>query len=140
MFEYSLLINCSPEKLWDYLTKPDLMTLWMGDPELNLTIETDWNIDGQIIIKGFHHVNFENKGVVEIFEKNKRLKYSSLSSLSPLPDRPENYTSTEFILYPVHRQTALTVKVENLPGDSIYKHYNFYWRGTIMKIKNLAES
>ena len=140
MFEYSLLINCSPEKLWDYLTKPDLMTLWMGDPELNLTIETDWNIDGQIIIKGFHHVNFENKGVVEIFEKNKRLKYSSLSSLSPLPDRRENYTSTEFNLDPIHRQTKLTVKVENLPGDSIYKHYNFYWRGTIMKIKDLVES
>ena len=122
------------------MTKPDLIRLWMGDPELKLIIETDWTINGQIIIKGFHHVSFENKGVVEVFEKDKRVKYSSLSSISRLPDQPENYTSTEFSLEPIDRQTKLIVKVENFPTDSIYKHYNFYWRGTIMKIKKLVES
>ena len=83
MIEYSLLIDASPEQIWDCLTKPDLMKLWMGDPELNLAIETDWTVQGPITIKGFHHVGFENKGVVEIFKKNRRLKYTSLSSISP---------------------------------------------------------
>ncbi len=139
MVEHSLLMDSSPEKIWGYLTKPDLMSLWMGDPEMNLVIETDWTVKGQIIVKGFHHVSFENKGLVEIFEKDRRLKYTSLSSISRLPDRPENYTSTEFSLEPTDGQTRVMVKVENFPTESIYKHYSFYWRGTIIKIKELVE-
>ena len=139
MIEYSLLIDASPEQIWDCLTKPDLMKLWMGDPELNLAIETDWTVQGPITIKGFHHVGFENKGVVEIFEKNRRLKYTSLSSISRLPNRPENHTSTAFSLEPAGEQTRLTVEVQNFPTDAIYRHYNFYWRGAITAIKKLAE-
>ena len=139
MFEYSLFMDSSPEKIWDYLTKPDLMKLWMGDPEMKLVIEADWTVKGQIIVKGFHHLIFENKGSVEIFDKNRRLKYTSLSSISRLQDRPENYTSTEFTLEPADSQTRVIVKVENSPTDSIYKHYSFYWRGTIVKIKELVE-
>ncbi|HTE32777.1 MAG TPA: SRPBCC domain-containing protein [Chryseolinea sp.] len=139
MFEYSAVIDSSPVKIWDYLTKPDLMRLWMGDPEMNLVIETDWTVKGEIKVKGFHHVTFENKGLVEIFEKNRRLKYTSLSSISRLADQPENYTSTEFTLEPTDRQTRVIVKVEHFPTDSIYQHYNFYWRGTIVKIKELVE-
>ena len=139
MIEYSVILDSSPQKIWEYLTKPGLMKLWMGEPELKLAIETDWSVKGQIVIKGFHHVSFENKGIVEVFEENKRLKYSSLNSISRLLDRPENYTVTEFTLEPEDRQTKLTVKIENFPTDSIYKHHNFYWRGTIMKIKNLVE-
>ena len=139
MIEYSLVIDATPEKIWEYLTKPDLMKLWMGDPELNLAIETDWTVKGPITVKGFHHVGFENKGVVEIFEKNSQLKYTGLNSISRLPDRPENYTSTTFTLEPMDGQTRLAVTVENFPTDSIYRHYNFYWRGAINSIKKLAE-
>ena len=139
MIEYSLLINASPEQIWDCLTKPDLMKRWMGDPEMNLHIETDWTVNGPIAVKGFHHVAFENRGVVEIVDKNRLLRYTSLSSLSGLPNRPENHTSTTFAVEPAGKQTRLTVEVQNFPTDAIYRHYNFYWRGAIMTIKKLAE-
>lgn len=139
MIEYALDIAAAPEKVWDCLTKPDLMKLWMGDPEMNLVIETDWTVKGPITVKGFHHVGFENKGVVERFEKNRQLKYTGLNSISRLPDRPKNYTSTTFRLEPMDNETRLTVTVENFPTDAIYRHYNFYWRGAIATIKKLVE-
>jgi uncharacterized protein YndB with AHSA1/START domain len=138
--EYSIVIDASPEVVWDYLKVPDLMRLWMGDPEMQLDIVVDWTGKRKISIKGFHHVHFENKGIVEIFDVYHRLKYVTISSISRLADLPENYTSTEFNLEPAARGTKLTIQVENFPTDSIYQHQNFYWRGTLLKIKQAVES
>jgi uncharacterized protein YndB with AHSA1/START domain len=78
-------INAPPSQVWRALTDPDLMRLWMGEPEMRVEI-----------VKAHHHVDFENKGTVLHFEPNSILRYSHLSSLSRLPDKSENYTVIEF--------------------------------------------
>ncbi len=111
----------------------------MGEPGMNIEVHTNWQISTPIIIRGFHHVKFENKGTVLKFDKYSRLSYTHLSSLSQLADLPESYSIIEFILTPVDGQTSLTLNITNFPTESIRKHLEFYWRTTIFKIKESAE-
>ena len=115
------------------------MKQWMGDPEMEIDIQTNWQVNSPIVISGFHHLKFENKGTVLQFEPGQALKYNFLSSLSRLPDVPENYTIISFTLSPADSQTALTLVITNFPTETIYRHLDFYWRTTIELIKQLIE-
>jgi uncharacterized protein YndB with AHSA1/START domain len=133
-------IKASPSIIWNTLTNIKLMKQWMGEPELELEIITDWKIGNPITIKGFHHVKFENKGTILQFEPNKILKYDYLSSISKLPDKSENHTVIEFRLVPSENQTLLTLTISNFPTESIFKHVDFYWNTTIGIIKKSIEN
>ena len=86
-FLTTVTINSEPLKVWTVLTNPELMTKWMGESEMKAEVHTDWKINSPIFIRGFHHVKFENKGIVLQYDKGKMLSYSHLSSVSRLPDR-----------------------------------------------------
>lgn len=73
----------------------------MGEPEMKLEIETTWEINSPIFIRGFHHIKFENKGIVLKYQPERMLRYTHLSSVSRLPDKIENYSALEFVLTPV---------------------------------------
>jgi len=137
--EKTVSINTSHSKVWEYLTDPNLMKKWMGEPEMNIEIITDWVVGNPILIKGFHHIEFENKGTILQFNPHKIVQYSHLSSISRLPDTRENYAIITFLLTPNEKQTLLTVKIENFPTESIYKHLDFYWHGTTTILKKIIE-
>jgi uncharacterized protein YndB with AHSA1/START domain len=126
--------------VWTTLTDLELMSKWLGDPEMNIEVQTDWNINSPIFIRGFHHTKFENKGTILQYDKEKRLSYTHLSSVSRLADEKENYTILEFILTPIDNQTQLTLNIENFPTETIRKHLEFYWRTTIVTIKKQTEN
>lgn len=137
--ENAISINTPLTKVWEYLTTPSLMSQWMGEPEMNIRVHTDWFVGNHISIKGIHHIPFENKGTVLECIPQKVLQYTHLSSISGLSDSKENYTLITFLLAPEKGRTILTVRIENFPTKSIYKHMDFYWRGTITILKNLIE-
>jgi uncharacterized protein YndB with AHSA1/START domain len=138
-FSRSITINASPSKVWQTLTNPGIITQWMGDAAMNLEVQTNWQVGSPITIKGFHHVSFENKGIVLVFEEESTLSYSHLDSISNLPDAPENYSTLTFTLEPLNSNTLLTLNLENFPTESIRKHLEFYWKTTLFFIKNKAE-
>ena|SRR6218665_1640908 len=140
LIQRSINIQASPDLVWRHLTEPALMIAWMGDPELQIEVITGWETGGPILIKGFHHAKFENSGRVMQFEPEKVLQYSHLSSVSRLPDVPENYSIHSFRLEPENGQTLLSLRVENFPTETIYKHLEFYWAGTLSVIKNRIEA
>jgi uncharacterized protein YndB with AHSA1/START domain len=140
MIEKTVAINAPVSVVWNYLTDPDLMKKWMGEPEMKIEIITDWKVGSPIIVKGFHHVYFENKGTVLQFEPDKLLRYSHLSSVSRLPDAVENYSVFTFILNSNQEQTLLTLKAENFPTETIFKHLDLYWKVTIEIIKHKIEN
>jgi hypothetical protein len=115
------------------------MKQWMGEPELKIEIETSWEIGTPIVIRGFHHIKFETKGLVFAFDRNKRLVYSHLSSVSRLPDTESSYSLLEFLLTPDRDQTRLTLNIENFPTDTIRRHLEFYWQSTLVYIKDAVE-
>jgi uncharacterized protein YndB with AHSA1/START domain len=135
----TIIIKASPHLVWDTLTKPNLMRQWMGEPEMEIEISADWSIGGAVVIKGFHHVKFENKGTVLQVERGKVLRYNYLSSLSRLPDNSENYTIIDFRVEPLDNQTSLTLTLSNFPTEAVFKHVNFYWETTLRIIKELTE-
>jgi len=137
--ENTVIINAPVHTVWDTLTQPNLMTQWMGGDTFQLNIQTSWQVNGPIIMTGFHHLPFENKGTVLQFEPGKVLSYSHLSSLSRLPDQPENYTVITFNLAPLQDQTSLTLTINNFPTETIYRHLDFYWRTTLMMLKKFTE-
>ncbi|QIP14555.1 SRPBCC domain-containing protein [Spirosoma aureum] len=138
-FSTAISINGEPADLWAALTKPELMATWLGEPETKIEVDTTWDINTPIFIRGFHHVPFENKGMVLQYDNERKLRYSHLSSVSRLPDKPENYSILEFTLTPIDNQTLLALSIENFPTESIQKHLEFYWRTTVLLIKKSVE-
>lgn len=138
-FEKTVLIQASPATVWKALTEPEQMKLWMGEPEMNLSVHTSWQVGSPFTISGFHHARFENRGTVLQFEPHHILSYTHLSSLSRLPDVPESYTRFTFVLAPALQQTQLTLTIDNFPTETIYQHLAFYWRTTVEKIRLFAE-
>lgn len=139
-FSTAALINAAPAEVWAILTTPELMSQWMGEAEMQIKVITDWKINSPILIQGFHHVKFENKGVILQYDEGSRLSYTHLSSVSRLPDNPESYSIFEFVLTPLEEKTMLTFSIENFPTEVIRKHLEFYWRTTIMGIKKMIEA
>lgn len=137
--EHSILIDAPLSAVWEALTRPELMKQWMGEPEMGIEISTDWTVGSPILIRGFHHANFENRGTVLQFEPRAVVRYSHLSSLSRLPDTPESYSVFEFRLEPLADDTSLTVIVTGFPTETIFKHLDFYWRGTIRVLQRFLD-
>ncbi len=115
------------------------MIEWLGEPDMEIEVDTSWQINSPIIIKGFHHARFENKGLVLTFDKERTLSFTHLDSISRLPDAPESYSTLTFTLAPVGNATQLMLIIENFPTVSIQKHLEFYWRTTLLAIKDKIE-
>jgi hypothetical protein len=114
------------------------MKKWMSETEIDIL--TDWKVGNPFVIRGvLHRVKFENKGTVLQFEPEKLLQYSHLSSLSKLPDTPENYSILEFRLASINDQTELAFTASNFPTETIYKHLAFYWNVTLELLKRMIE-
>jgi uncharacterized protein YndB with AHSA1/START domain len=138
-FSAAVTINSDTTQVWNTLTNPELMREWMGDPEMKIEVLTDWTVNSPILINVFHHIQFVSRGTILQYDKEKKLSYSHLGSISRLADLPENYSIIEFILLPVDGQTHLTINIENFPTETIRKHLEFYWRTTIFTIKTAVE-
>ena len=132
-------IDAPTSRVWEALTTPEVMKKWMSETEIKII--TDWKVGNPFLIHGnLHGINFENKGTVLQFERERVLKYSHLSSLSRLPDEARNYSMIEFILAPMENQTSLTVTLSNFPTESIQKHLVFYWNVTLEILKRMIEN
>jgi len=138
--ERAVYISATPPIVWQYLTDTDMMARWMGEQEMNIKVETDWTVGNPIVISGFHHTKFENKGRVLDFEPNKLLQYTHLSSVSRLPGDEENYAIISFLLSSENEGTLLTLTLERFATETIMKHLDFYWRGAINVLKRRIET
>jgi uncharacterized protein YndB with AHSA1/START domain len=142
-FSHAVSIRAPASVVWACLTRVECMRAWMGEPEMALEIAADWRVGGAIVMRGFHHERFESTGTVLAFEPERLLRYTQLSSLSRLPDVPENHALLEFRLEAAGDAegdaTALTVTASRFATLEIYKHLQFYWAGTLGILKRQAE-
>lgn len=136
--EKHISIDASQSAVWAALTNPASIRQWMGGPEMGLAISTDWTVAGPLLITGFHHAAFQNRGTILRFEPEQTLCYTHLSSLSRLSAESQNYSTLCFVLAAVP-QTSLTLTVDNFPTETIFKHLNFYWGTTLEVLKRFVE-
>jgi uncharacterized protein YndB with AHSA1/START domain len=140
VIDTSIAIDAPPSSVRRALTDPALMKQWMAEPEMQLEIAADWTVGGAVVIAGRHHVRFENRGTVLRCEPDAVLEYTHLSSVSRLPDRPESYTTLTFRLSPAgSNATTLALAIRGFPSESIFRHFDFYWRTTPAILKRFVE-
>ncbi|SHN36521.1 SRPBCC domain-containing protein [Chitinophaga sp. CF418] len=139
ILDKKILINAPAARVWASLTDTTAMKAWMGAPEMELEITTSWEVGAPILIRGFHHVKFENKGIVLEYSPDNVVSYNFLSSISRLPDEKDSYSILRFQLAPEVAHTALSLTISNFPTETIYHHLNFYWNGTLAMLKKYIE-
>lgn len=139
VFSERILVDAPIETVWHALTDLAHMPRWMGEPELRITVATDWRVGAPITISGFHHVPFENRGSVLVFDPPHSLAYRYLSSLSGLADEPDNQTQLRFDVVEENGGSRLTLTARGFPTDAIFHHTAFYWTGTLHVLKAHAE-
>jgi len=138
VFSKEVTISAAPSKVWETLTDLTLIKQWMSETEIEVL--TDWKVGSPMIIRGpWYKSYFENTGSILAFEPQHLLKYSHLSSLSRLPDKPESYTDIGFTLTPDGDKTILALSINNFPTETIYKHLAFYWNVTLELLKKFIE-
>lgn len=142
VFSKTVTISARPDAVWHALTNEADMKLWLGEPEMDVDVDTTWEVGTPICITGTHHERFAATGTVLAFERGRLLRYSQLSSLSRLDDTPENHSILEFRLDGSDSlaATVLTIAVSGCPNDVIAKHLALYWGGTADIIRKHVEA
>lgn len=91
----SIVIHAPADKVWDALTKPELIKQYLFGTE----VTTDWQPGSPVIYRGvWKGKPYEDKGKILQVDPEKLLVSTFWSSLSGVPDTPENYKTITYKL------------------------------------------
>lgn len=107
-------IKASPEKVWDTITKPELVKLWQYGSDLI----TGGKVGDDIRFKtAWEDKIFEQWGTLLEIKPNELLRYSLFAPRPGLEDKPENYFEMNYVLTSENDQTKLVIlQIDNRPG------------------------
>ena len=132
----TIAINAPASKVWDALTKPELIKQYLFGTE----VTTDWQVGSPITYKGeWEGKTYEDKGKVLQIEKEKLLVSTFWSSLSGLADIPENYKTVRYELSADDKGTRLTITQDNNNSQEEADHSGQNWKMVLEGIKKLVE-
>lgn len=134
--EASITIDAPPSKVWDALTKPELIKQYLFGTE----VSTDWKVGSPITYKGvWEGKSYEDKGKVLKVEPQKLLVSTFWSSLSGLPDVPENYQTVRYELSGENGRTKLAIIQDNNATQKDAEHSAQNWNMVLEGLKKLLE-
>jgi uncharacterized protein YndB with AHSA1/START domain len=132
----SININAPISKIWEALTRPELIKQYLFGTE----VSSDWQVGSPIVYKGvWEGKAYEDKGKVLQLEPQKLLVSTFWSSLSGLPDMPENYKTVRYDLGPNGNGTVLTITQDNNDSQEEADHSARNWKMVLDGIKKLME-
>lgn len=132
----SITINASAAKVWDALTKPELIKQYFFGTEAI----SDWKVGSPIFFRGeWEGKSYEDKGTILNIEPNKLFRYKYWSSMSGIEDKPENYVNITYELQDQGGKTTLTITQENIPSEEMKQHSEQNWNKVLQDLKNLLE-
>ena len=132
----TIAINAPASKVWDALTKPELIKQYLFGTE----VTTDWQAGSPITYKGeWEGKTYEDKGKVLQIEKGKLLVSTFWSSLSGLADIPENYKTVRYESSADDKGTRLTITQDNNSWQEEADHSGQNWKMVLEGIKKLVE-
>ncbi|WP_083337482.1 SRPBCC domain-containing protein [Dyella sp. AtDHG13] len=139
-FHEEVIVGKPIAVVWNHLVNLHSMREWLGGDDYSVEVETTWMRGRAIIIRGTHHLPFENRGVVLAFQPCEEVSFTHLSSLSRLPDHPSNYTKLRFAVHADGQSAVLKFEASGFPTMSIYRHLQFYWARTLDAFRQYVES
>ena len=131
-FSVKITINASLPRVWDTLTKPDLIKEYL----FGTNTESTWEVGAPIFFKGsFNGISYEDKGEILDIVHEKKLTYSYWSNLSGTPDLAQNYKTISFKLETHQNQVILTLTENNNKNENSESH----WQSILTDLKKTAE-
>ena len=134
--ETSIKVNAPVTKVWDALTKPELIKQYLFGTET----KSDWKVGSPITYKGvWEGKAYEDKGVIKKIQKGKLLESTYFSSFSGKEDKPENYATVTYELKEDGKGTVLSISQDNIENEEGKKHMKENWEMVLKKLKEVVE-
>jgi len=129
-------INASIQKVWDTITKPELVKLWQYGSDL----VTTWEIGSDIKFRtDMGDKVFEQWGKVLEIKPNEVVKYSLFAPRPGLEDKPENYFIMSYVLTNENGQTKLEIFQEDNRPNAVQGKPKGEENPILKSLKELAE-
>lgn len=129
-------INASIQKVWDTITKAELVKLWQYGSDLITT----WEIGSDIKFRtAWEDKVFEQWGKVLAFQPNELASYSLFAPRPGLEDSPENYFTMSYMLTAENGQTTLEIIQEDNRPNAVQEAPQGEENPVLKALKELAE-
>jgi len=133
----TIKINASVQRVWDTLTKPELVKLWQYGSELL----TDWKVGSDIRFKTqWEGKVFEQWGKILEVRQNELIKYSLFAPRPDLEDKPENYFVMNYILTAGSGQTTLEIIQNDNRAGAVQEEPQGEENPILKTLKQIAET
>ncbi len=130
-------INASITKIWEALTKPEIIKQYM----FGTNVVSDWQVGSSIVWKGeWEGKPYEDKGKILKIEEERVLQYSYFSSFSGKPDIPENYHIITIELSGDEMQTTIRLSQDNNATAEASEHSKKNWKMVFDGLKKILEA
>ena len=132
-----ITVDATKEKVWDALTKPELVKLWQYGSKLI----TSWEVGSDIKFRTeWEGKIFEQWGQVLEFTPVELLKYSLFAPRPGLEDKPENYFIMSYVLTTENGQTKLQIIQEDTRPGAIQEEPQGAENPILQSLKKVTES
>lgn len=129
-------IQAPASKVWDALTKPELIKQYFFGTD----VISDWKVGSPILYRGeWQGKTFEDKGKILQVEPEKLLVSTHWSPLSGVPDSPENYHTVTYVLTPKGGSTEVTITQDNNANEKEKAESENNWKTMLAGMKKLVE-
>ncbi len=133
----SIVINASREKVWEALTKAEIVKQYFFGTDL----DTTWEVGSPIFFRGeWEGKPYEDKGTVLEYVPLETLSYNYWSAFSGLEDKPELYQLIRFDLSDAEGGTEVTITQSNVATQETANHSANNWNMVFGGMKKLLES
>jgi uncharacterized protein YndB with AHSA1/START domain len=133
----TIKINASIQKVWDTITKAELVKLWQYGSDLLTT----WEIGSDIKFRTeWEEKVFEQWGKVLEIRPNELVKYSLFAPRPDLEDKPENYFIMSYVLTNENGQTRLQITQEDNRPNAIQEKPQGDENPILQSLKKIAET
>lgn len=132
----SIEINADKAKVWDTLTNPEKIKVYLFGTE---TL-TDWKTGSEIIFQGeYQGYKYKDKGKILDIKTDEILQYSYWSGFSGLENKPENYSLVTYKLDTTDGKTLLTLTQAGFANEEAQQHSQTNWANVLQQIKQITE-
>jgi uncharacterized protein YndB with AHSA1/START domain len=133
----TIFIQAPVQKVWDALTKPELVKQWQYGSELI----TDWEIGNDIRFRTeWENKIFEQWGKVVEVRPCDLIKYNLFAPGPGLEDKPENYFIMSYVLTSEIGQTRLEIIQEDNRQNAIQEEPQGEENPILQSLKKIAEN
>ena len=133
----SISIHAPVDKVWEALTKPELIKHYMHGTDT----ASDWKVGSPITWTGeWQGKPYQDKGVILAIDPQKMVQYTHWSPMGGSEDKPENYHTLTYTLTEHGADTTLSLVQSNNPtqqaADEMAKNA---WEPILKGLKELVE-